>query len=157
MGGGKSLCFRLPALCTPEFTLVVPPLRTLMTDQTDSLRRLGLCSVMFHGDMDADEKVQVLDRLQEQASEVKFVYTSSEQLDTNKSLLAVLKQERARQRLQSVVLDEAHCVGMWGDTFRCGAFPAMCLIMFCFAVNDGVLHAHRTLCAGDLERVSHGT
>ena len=125
-GGGRSLCFQLPALCTPGFTLVVSPLRTLMTDQIDGLRRLGLCSMMFHGDMDADEKVQVLDRLQEDASDVKFVYTSPEQLATNKSLLAVLKHKCARQRLQRIVLDEAHCVGMWGDTFRCSVFAATC-------------------------------
>ena len=64
-------------------------------------------------------------RLQEAASEVRFVYTLPGQLETNKSFLSVLKHERARQRLQRVVLDEAHCVGMWGNTFRCGAFAAM--------------------------------
>ena len=149
------MCFQLPALCTPGLTLVVSPLGTLMTDQNDSLHRHGICSVMFLGDMDADEKV--LDRLQEEASEIKFVYTSPEQLDMNKNLLAVLKQKRARQQLQHVVLDEAHCVGIGGDTFRCGAFPAMCLIIFCFAVGDGLLHAHRILRACDLEMVSHGT
>lgn len=112
-GGGKSICFQLPALLQPGLTLVISPLVALMENQVQELRQKKLPAALLHSELPANQYRQTLWLLANQR--LRLLYLSPETL-LNPKVWQILSQPALK--LNAIVLDEAHCLVHWGDTFR---------------------------------------
>jgi ATP-dependent DNA helicase RecQ len=110
-GGGKSICYQVPALCRPGTALVVSPLIALMDDQVAALRQLGVSAGALHSELEADENLRVSNLLAN--GKLDLLYVSPERL-----LSAGTLERLRRTPLALIAIDEAHCVSAWGHEFR---------------------------------------
>ncbi|MES1260005.1 MAG: RecQ family ATP-dependent DNA helicase, partial [Gemmatimonadota bacterium] len=110
-GGGKSLCFQVPALATEELTVVVSPLIALMQDQVDALGRRGIAAMALNSTHDAPTQAAIV--ADAAAGRLKMVYVSPERLPRfGDELLS------RGGRVGRLAIDEAHCIVEWGHDFR---------------------------------------
>lgn len=110
-GGGKSICFQVPALMKPGICLVISPLIALMKDQVDHLKQRGIKALAIHSGMQKREIDTLLDNCV--YGDYKFLYVSPERLKTE-----LFIERFKKMNVNLLAVDEAHCISQWGYDFR---------------------------------------
>jgi ATP-dependent DNA helicase RecQ len=110
-GGGKSVCFQVPALCFERLTVVVSPLISLMADQVTALERRGVAATYLNSTLSPDESNARVERLRRR--EVRLLYVAPERLAVGNTVTLL-----SQVGVDLLAIDEAHCVSEWGQDFR---------------------------------------
>lgn len=141
-GGGKSLCYQIPALADKNFSIVISPLIALMKDQVDSLNKSEEIAAYINSSMNFTQINSVLNKIQQ--NKIKLLYVSPERLE-NQGFAERIKQLSPTY----IFIDEAHCISEWGHNFR----PSYLKIKeFCKFITNSKIHAFTATATPDVRK-----
>ena len=110
-GGGKSLCYQIPALAKDGFAIVISPLIALMNDQVNALQGLGVAAYTLHSNQTSEERQKINEDIDQ--GKLKLLYVSPEKILSDRFI-----DYLSSKNVSLIAIDEAHCVSVWGNDFR---------------------------------------